>query len=45
MDGKVEILGKEWLSQGFMKLAKYTVQHERFEGEGGIPQPDAVFRP
>lgn len=32
MDGKIEILGQEWLSQGFMKLAKYTVQHERFDG-------------
>jgi len=32
MDGKVEILGKEWLSQGFMKLAKFTLKHERFAG-------------
>jgi len=32
MDGKIEIQGQEWLSQGFMKLAKYTVQHERFDG-------------
>ncbi|HVZ03068.1 MAG TPA: NUDIX domain-containing protein [Dongiaceae bacterium] len=32
MDGKVEILGKEWLSQGFMKLAKFTLRHERFDG-------------
>jgi ADP-ribose pyrophosphatase len=32
MDGKVEVLGQEWLSQGFMKLAKFTVQHERFGG-------------
>jgi ADP-ribose pyrophosphatase len=32
MDGKVEILGKEWLSQGFMKLARFTVKHERFDG-------------
>ena len=32
MDGKIEVLDKEWLSQGFMKLAKYTVQHERFDG-------------
>ena len=32
MDGKIEVLGQEWLSQGFMKLAKYTVQHERFNG-------------
>jgi ADP-ribose pyrophosphatase len=32
MDGKVEILGQEWLSQGFMKLAKFTLRHERFGG-------------
>ena len=32
MDGKIEVLDKEWLSHGFMKLAKYTVQHERFDG-------------
>ena len=32
MDGKIEVLGQEWLSQGFMKLAKYTVRHERFDG-------------
>jgi len=32
MDGKVEVLGQEWLSQGFMKLAKFTVRHERFDG-------------
>jgi ADP-ribose pyrophosphatase len=32
MDGKIEVLGQEWLSQGFMKLAKFTVQHERFGG-------------
>jgi ADP-ribose pyrophosphatase len=32
MDGKIEIQGQEWLSQGFMKLAKYTVRHERFDG-------------
>src|ERR1700759_2257264 len=32
MDGKVEILGTEWLSQGFMKLARYTIKHERFDG-------------
>jgi len=32
MDGKVEVLDTEWLSQGFMKLAKFTVQHERFDG-------------
>jgi ADP-ribose pyrophosphatase len=32
MDGKVEILGQEWLSQGFMKLVKFTVRHERFDG-------------
>lgn len=32
MDGKIEILGQEWLSQGFMKLAKYTLRHERFGG-------------
>src|SRR5262245_24008866 len=32
MNGKVEVLGKEWLSQGFMKLAKFTVKHERFDG-------------
>ena len=32
MDGKVEILAQEWLSEGFMKLARYTVQHERFGG-------------
>src|SRR3954451_9765466 len=32
MNGKIEILGQEWLSQGFMKLAKYTVRHERFDG-------------
>jgi ADP-ribose pyrophosphatase len=32
MDGKVEILDKEWLSQGFMKLAKFTLRHERFNG-------------
>jgi ADP-ribose pyrophosphatase len=32
MDGKIEVLGQEWLSQGFMKVAKYTVQHERFDG-------------
>jgi ADP-ribose pyrophosphatase len=32
MDGKIEVLGQEWLSQGFMKLAKFTVQHERFDG-------------
>src|SRR3954464_3159391 len=32
MDGKIEILGQEWLSQGFMKLAKFTVQHQRFAG-------------
>ncbi len=32
MDGKIEVLGQEWLSEGFMKLAKYTVRHERFDG-------------
>jgi ADP-ribose pyrophosphatase len=32
MDGKIEVLGQEWLSRGFMKLAKFTVQHERFDG-------------
>jgi len=32
MDGKVEVDGKEWLSQGFMKLARFTVSHERFGG-------------
>jgi len=32
MDGKVEVLDKEWLSQGFLKLAKFTVIHDRFEG-------------
>jgi ADP-ribose pyrophosphatase len=32
MDGKVEVLDKEWLSQGFMKLAKFTLRHERFDG-------------
>lgn len=32
MDGKIEILGQEWLSQGFMRLSKYTVRHERFDG-------------
>ena len=32
MDGKIEILDQEWLSRGFMKLAKYTVRHERFDG-------------
>src|ERR1700742_2873196 len=32
MEGKVEILNTEWLSQGFMKVAKYTVKHERFDG-------------
>ena len=32
MNGKIEVLGQEWLSQGFMKLAKFTVQHERFDG-------------
>jgi ADP-ribose pyrophosphatase len=32
MDGKIEVLGREWLAQGFMKLAKYTVRHERFDG-------------
>ena len=32
MDGKIEVLGQEWLSQCFMKLAKYTVRHERFDG-------------
>jgi ADP-ribose pyrophosphatase len=32
MNGKIEILGQEWLSEGFMKLAKYTVRHERFDG-------------
>jgi ADP-ribose pyrophosphatase len=32
MDGKIEVLGQEWLSEGFMKLAKYTVKHERFDG-------------
>jgi ADP-ribose pyrophosphatase len=32
MDGKVEILGQEWLSEGFMKLAKYTIRHQRFDG-------------
>ena len=32
MDGKIEVLGQEWLSQGFMKLAKFTVEHERFDG-------------
>jgi ADP-ribose pyrophosphatase len=32
MDGKIEILGQEWLAQGFMKVAKYALQHERFGG-------------
>jgi ADP-ribose pyrophosphatase len=32
MNGKVEVLDKEWLSQGFLKLAKYTVAHESFRG-------------
>jgi ADP-ribose pyrophosphatase len=32
MARKVEILGQEWLSQGFLKLAKYTLTHERFDG-------------
>jgi ADP-ribose pyrophosphatase len=32
MDGKIEVLNQEWLSQGFMKLKKYTVQHEGFDG-------------
>ena len=32
MNGKVDVLGTEWLSQGFMKLAKFTVKHDSFAG-------------
>src|SRR3954453_7647808 len=32
MARKVEIHGEEWLSHGFLKLAKYTLTHERFDG-------------
>jgi ADP-ribose pyrophosphatase len=32
MARKVDVIGKEWLSQGFLKLARYTLTHERFDG-------------
>jgi ADP-ribose pyrophosphatase len=32
MNGKVTIHGQEWLSQGFLKLARITVSHSSFAG-------------
>jgi ADP-ribose pyrophosphatase len=37
MARKVDILGQEWLSQGFLKLARYTLKHERFDGATAGP--------
>jgi ADP-ribose pyrophosphatase len=32
MARRVDVTGKEWLSQGFLKLARFTLTHERFDG-------------
>jgi ADP-ribose pyrophosphatase len=46
MDGKVTIHGQEWLSQGFLKLARVTLSHSSFNG--GMIGPmthELVLRP
>jgi ADP-ribose pyrophosphatase len=46
MARKVEILGQEWLSQGFMKLARFTLNHERYDGTMAGPMTrEIVLRP
>jgi ADP-ribose pyrophosphatase len=46
MAQKVEILGQEWLSQGFMKLARFTLRHERFDTSMAGPMTrEIVLRP
>ena len=46
MNGKVEVLDKEWLSQGFLKLAKYTVSHDSYRGgKIGPMTRELVVRP
>lgn len=37
MSRKVDIQREEWLSRGFLKLAKYTLTHERFDGSQAGP--------
>jgi ADP-ribose pyrophosphatase len=46
MARKVEILGQEWLSQQFMKLARFTLKHERYDGSMAGPMTrEIVLRP
>jgi ADP-ribose pyrophosphatase len=46
MDGKVAVLGQEWLSQGFLKLAKFTISHDSFSGHTIGPMTrELVMRP
>jgi len=46
MARKVEILGQEWLSQQFMKLARFTLKHERYDGSMAGPMTrEIVVRP
>ena len=46
MARKVEILGQEWLSQQFMKLARFTLKHERYDGTLAGPMTrEIIMRP
>jgi ADP-ribose pyrophosphatase len=46
MDGKVTIHGQEWLSQGFLKLARIAVSHGSFAGGTIGPMTrELVLRP
>jgi ADP-ribose pyrophosphatase len=46
MPRRVEILGQEWLSQGFMRLARFTLKHERYDGSMAGPiTREIVLRP
>lgn len=46
MDKKVTIHGQEWLSQGFLKLARITVSHSSFKGGTIGPMTrELVLRP